>query len=131
MTFVFQIDWKDLDGNAQTRYAAITIEDGVTRDYVLEKVIPVGANVMVTEVDTGLRYSLTASGNTTPTISAEQVVGATFTNTHDTPGGGYGVVNRFEKQDDGTYVWEKLPDSNPSSSGGTGDSGTSGEPGTT
>ena len=137
VTFVFQIDWKDLDGNPQTRYAAISFGEettnALTRDYILEKVIPVGVQVTVTEVDSGLRYSLTASGNTTPTISAEQVVGSTFENTHDTPGGGYGVVNRFETQNDGTIKWmgKPLPDSNPTGSGGTGESGTSGETGTT
>ena len=135
VTFVFQIDWKDLDGNPQTRYAAISFGEGITseteRTYFLKKAIPVGAQVTVTEVESGLRYTLTTALNTTPTISAEGVVGATFENTHDTPGGGYGVVNRFEKQNNGEYHWEKLPDSVLSDSGGTGGSGTSGEAGAT
>ena len=125
-SFVFKIEWTDLLGIDQVRYAMITVNGGEDEaEYTLEKAIPVGTTVTVTEVDTGLQF-VYVSGNGTDTIALTDAEGAThfdFTNDHGGPGGGYGLVNRFEMDDDGELIWkEKLPDSNPSGEQG-GDSG--------
>ena len=127
-SFVFEIKWNDLDGSAQTRYGMITINGGDSNGTItLEKIIPVGTSVTVTEVDTGLQFSY-VSGNDTKTIALVNAENATqfdFTNDHDGPGGGHGVVNRFRADENGAPVWKetdpdsgKLPDSNPYSNNG-------------
>ena len=128
-SFVFEIKWND-GTKDEIRYAEITFTDSGTREYVLEKVIPVGAQVAVTEEHSGLQYSLKSSAETA-TIAAEEEITAgnaqlatvSFTNDHTGPGGGYGVTNRFTAEKDGTaedkatYQWEKKPDSGSNQSG--------------
>ena len=110
--------WQDLDGTDQTRYAMITVNGGEAEDtFVMEKMIPVGTLVTVTEVDTGLQFNY-VSGDDSKTIALTDAADATqfkFTNTHGGPGGGHGVVNRFRADDHGAPVWrkEQLPDSDP------------------
>ena len=114
-SFVFEITWTDRYGNEQSRYAMITFSAAGQREYVLEKVIPVGAEVTVVEVDTGLQYSFEEDTQTT-TIAADDTDPATveFYNDHDNPGGGHGAVNRYRADKDRKPVWEKkLPDSTP------------------
>ena len=111
--FVFKIEWDD-----EVRYAEIAFPAAGTREYVLVKEIPVGKNVTVTEVNSGLKYSLkTSSGSPTQIVSADSPnAPATvyFTNDLTGPGGGSAVTNRFTYT--GTdFTWQKLPDSGSTS----------------
>ena len=116
-SFVFKIKWTD-ETKEEVRYAELTFNGARTEEYVLEKVIPVGTEVTVTEVHSGLQYSLTASSETA-TIAAEEeitsgsaeIATVTFTNDHTGPGGGYGVTNRFTSDGTGNFTWQQLEDS--------------------
>lgn len=122
-SFVFKITWKD-GTKDEVRYVEITFTEAGEKEYILEKTIPVGTEVTVTEEHSGLQYSLVSS-NGTATIAAVEEVKAdsskmatvTFENKHTGPGGGYGVVNTFTATSDGTeeskadYTWTKKADS--------------------
>lgn len=117
-SFVFEISWTDNTGAApvnRIRYATITVNGGGTGgEYTLEKTIPVGTIVTVTEMSTGLQFSAETTTQTA-TIVASTAGNAPatvrFTNNHDGPGGGHGVVNRFQNEH-GPYLWTAYEDSN-------------------
>ena len=119
-SFVFEIKWTDKTKD-EVRYAELTFKDKGTEEYVLEKVIPVGTKVTVTEVHSGLQYSLTASDEMAKTVTivsekeitsgSAEIATAKFTNDHTGPGGGYGVTNRFTSDGTGNFTWQQLEDS--------------------
>ena len=114
-SFVFEIRWTDNRGATQIRYATITVNGGGTGgEYLLERTIPIGTLVTVTEVSTGLQFSAETTTQTATIVAstasnAPATVG--FTNNHDGPGGGHGVVNRFQNEH-GPYLWTAYEDSN-------------------
>ncbi|MBR1455734.1 MAG: hypothetical protein IJ594_01070 [Oscillospiraceae bacterium] len=99
--FVFQIEatMKNKQGEDEVVYSnavSITFTADGTQSIVLERAIPIGATVVVTEVYSGSRYELSSDGSQTVTISAEEVAKASFSNKHDgTFTGGGGISNRF------------------------------------
>ena len=112
-SFVFQITWNE---KKEVRYVEITFSEAGTREYVLEKEIPVGTEVTVTEEHTGLQYKLVSGGGTVTIAAPEDVANdntklatVTFVNDHDNPGGGYGVVNRFTADGQRNFVWKGKP----------------------
>ena len=112
-SFVFEIRWNDLQGNEQIRYAMLSFDSEGTHEYVLKREIPVGTQVTVEEVDTGMQYTFVESTQTA-TIVADQNASAPatveFTNNHDNPGGGHGAVNRFTRGAN-DWTWNRLDES--------------------
>ena len=132
VTFVFEVKWQEKKGSEnvdKVKYVSLTF-DGEPMEYILEKTIPIGTTVTVTEVHTGLAYSIVGDTTKTATIvvpspvaqngsggnQATEIAEVSFTNDHSGPGGGYGVLNRFtvtSLTETGTanFEWTKLPDS--------------------
>lgn len=110
-TFVFEVSWTRQDGSTAKKYVSLTFNGGQThKEYVLENTVPIGTEVTVTEVHSGIGYTAEISSRTativatpTPTegaASADSADSATiaevvFTNDHTGPGGGHGILNRF------------------------------------
>lgn len=110
-TFVFEVVIEPLKGETETRLATLTFDQFGTKDAVV-KDIPAGAKVTVTEIYSGASYELTSDAAVTKTIIADDMVGVSFTNTHDgRPNGGYGVVNHFETDENGQYHWTQKENS--------------------
>ena len=101
--------------NGQTVYSnvvAVKYQGVATADSeLLENVIPVGAEVTVTEVYDGAAFTVASGSNTTVTIQAEQGINyVPFTNTYNGNATGGGVVtNKFTPIQDQngavTYNW--------------------------
>lgn len=111
-TFVFQVE--GVDENGKTVYSNVvstTHNAAGTREAVIDK-IPAGTTVTVTEVYSGASYKPESPTEATVTIVADQVMQADFTNTYSgklIPG--YGVTNRFDHNEDGSWKWTQLEDS--------------------
>ena len=123
VSFVFQITWTGKDDTTEVRYAEITVNGSESSgEYTLEKVIPVGTEVTVKEVHTGLEYTLVSANDQTAVIAtADEVANdstklatVSFTNDHSGPGSGHGIVNRFTSDGGENFTWigKPLPDSN-------------------
>ena len=134
VTFVFEVKWQEKKGSEnvdKAKYVSLTF-DGKSQmeEYILAKTIPIGTTVTVTEVHSGLAYSIVGDNTKTATIvvpspdapdgssgnQATEIAEVSFTNDHSGPGGGYGVLNRFtvtSLTETGTanFEWTKLPDS--------------------
>ena len=110
-TFVFEVSWTRQDGSTAKKYVSLTFNGGQThKEYVLENTVPIGTEVTVTEVHSGIGYTAEISSRTativatpTPTEGAASVDSAdsagiaevVFTNDHTGPRGGHGILNRF------------------------------------
>ena len=134
VTFVFEVKWQEKKGSEnvdKVKYVSLTF-DGKSQmeEYILAKTIPIGTTVTVTEVHSGLAYSIVGDNTKTATIvvpspdapdgssgnQTTEIAEVSFTNDHSGPGGGYGVLNRFtvtSLTETGTanFEWTKLPDS--------------------
>ena len=109
VTFVFQIEGTDENGETvYSNVAATTHSSAGTVDAVAER-IPAGTRVTVTEVYSGASYELVSQGTQDGLITADQELGMTFTNTYDdglVPG--YGAVNQFDYDEDAGWTWNRL-----------------------
>lgn len=106
-TFVFQIE-AVLDG--QTVYSdvvSITFT-GAGRESVVINKIPVGAEVTVTEVYSGVCYKVVGDAEGTPTIQSDVISSVEFTNDpNDSQKNGGSIVNNFKYTETG---WEWNPE---------------------
>lgn len=108
-TFVFQVD-AELDGElVYSEVISMTFSAAGNKSYVLENVIPVGAEVTVTEVYSGVCYKLVTDEIQTTTILAEDIVSVTFINeSNDSANNGGGITNRFEYKDEDGWTWNPI-----------------------
>ncbi len=92
--FVFEVTWKDKSNNDVTKVVTMLVNT-----------VPIGTEVTVTEVHSGIGYTA-VTGPQTVTIQAPAAATADgetaavrnvveFTNDHTGPGGGHGILNRF------------------------------------
>ena len=118
-TFVFTVEaeWPDLNDNTKKESFSDTrtfsfSADG-TQTIKIEKQIPVGVDVTVTEVYSGSHYTLSFTDQEkSVTIAAEDTAKAEFTNVFDkTVKGGHGIENHFE-HDGSTWRWVQRRASN-------------------
>ena len=110
VNFVFEVTWKDKSNNDVTKVVTMTFKGDTRKEYTLVNTVPIGTEVTVTEVHSGIGYTAEISSRTativatpTPTEGAASVDSAdsagiaevVFTNDHTGPGGGHGILNRF------------------------------------
>lgn len=111
VTFVFQIEGVDGEGNhVYSNVVSTTHNSAGVKDTIIEK-LPAGITVTVTEVYSGASYRLETEPEQTTTILAEQVMEVEFSNTYDDeliPG--YGVTNHFDYDEDTGWQWLKWKD---------------------
>ena len=108
--FVFEVSWLGKDRIPVTKVVSMTFEGETRKEYVLANTVPIGTEVTVTEVHSGIGYTAEISSRTativatpTPTEGAASADSAdsagiaevVFTNDHTGPGGGHGILNRF------------------------------------
>lgn len=115
VTFVFQVEGKDADGNVvYSNVASTTFGAAGTKTAVLEQ-IPVGAELTVTEVYSGASYKLTSDEVKTGTMAADETLQVEFSNTYDDElKPGYGVTNHFSYDEENGWKWEQLTDNTQS-----------------
>ncbi len=116
--FVFEVSWLGKDRIPVTKVVSMTFEGETRKEYVLANTVPIGTEVTVTEVHSGIGYTAEISSRTativatpTPTegaASANSADSATiaevvFTNDHTGPGGGHGILNRFTAGSDKSF----------------------------
>ena len=103
--FVFEVSWLGKDRIPVTKVVSMTFEGETRKEYVLANTVPIGTEVTVTEVHSGIGYTA-VTGPQTVTIQAPAAATAggetaavrnvvEFTNDHTGPGGGHGILNRF------------------------------------
>ena len=103
--FVFEVTWKDKSNNDVTKVVTMTFKGDTRKEYTLVNTVPIGTEVTVTEVHSGIGYTA-VTGPQTVTIQAPAAATAggetaavrnvvEFTNDHTGPGGGHGILNRF------------------------------------
>ena len=110
VNFVFEVTWKDKSNNDVTKVVTMTFKGDTRKEYTLVNTVPIGTEVTVTEVHSGIGYTAEISSRTativatpTPTEGAASADSAdsagiaevVFTNDHTGPGGGHGILNRF------------------------------------
>ena len=107
VSFVFNVEWEGADKKTVKKVVLISFTDSSSYEkYAVVKDVPIGAEVRVTEVHTGIAYRVTSDNQQEVTIeamppipegstSAEIPNVLTFINDHSGPGGGYGLLNRF------------------------------------
>lgn len=112
-TFVYQIDITTLKGERETRIEAIEFTGAGTNTLTVSN-IEAGSRVTVTEVYSGAGYQISGSDTARAVIAADGLEGAPaqveFTNVPDnTMTGGYGAINHFVQNADGTdYTHSRL-----------------------
>ena len=103
--FVFEVSWLGKDRIPVTKVVSMTFEGETRKEYVLANTVPIGTEVTVTEVHSGIGYTA-VTGPQTVTIQAPAAATAggetaavrnvvEFSNDHTGPGGGHGILNRF------------------------------------
>ena len=126
--FVFEVSWLGKDRIPVTKVVSMTFEGETRKEYVLANTVPIGTEVTVTEVHSGIGYTAEISSRTativatpTPTEGAASADSAdsagiaevVFTNDHTGPGGGHGILNRFTAGSDGSsFTGVQYDDSN-------------------
>ena len=120
--FVFQIEATLGTGDAKkvvySDVKSIRFSADGTKVITIEKAIPVGAEVTVTEVYSGAIYELETAKDVKVTISAEEIVKASFKNKHDdTFTGGSGIVNHYVNDGNGWPDPTQLTDSTAENGG--------------
>ena len=116
--FVFEVSWLGKDRIPVTKVVSMTFEGETRKEYVLANTVPIGTEVTVTEVHSGIGYTAEISSRTativatpTPTEGAASADSAdsagiaevVFTNDHTGPGGGHGILNRFTAGSDKSF----------------------------
>lgn len=111
VTFVFQIEGVDVEGNhVYSNVVSTTHNSAGVKEAVIEN-LPAGITVTVTEVYSGASYRLETAPEQTATILAEQVTEVEYSNTYNdelTPG--YGVTNHFDYDEETGWQWAKWKD---------------------
>lgn len=108
-TFVFLVEAWLHDKLVYSEVFTITFTGAGQESLLLEKCIPVGAQVVVTEVWSGASYTLTTENDQTCVIDAEELVGVTFENEPDiTTKEGGSINNQFTDRDENG--WRDLND---------------------
>lgn len=106
VTFVFQIEGTDPEGNVVYSNVVSTTHDAAgTKEAVVEH-LPAGTTVTVTEVYSGASYRLETEPEQTAVIAADEMAAVKFSNAYDeelTPG--YGVTNHFEYDEEDGWRW--------------------------
>ena len=102
--FVFEVTWKDKSNNDVTKVVTMTFKGDTRKEYTLVNNVPIGTEVTVTEVHSGIGYTA-VTGPQTVTIEATPAPAGSepaavpnvveFSNDHTGPGGGHGILNRF------------------------------------
>jgi hypothetical protein len=93
----------------------ITFENAEKRSVILED-IPVGAEVTVSEIYSGLTYRLMSADSQSGIINAEEILTVSFDNEYDDrDGGSTGILNMFDYNEETGWQWN----------GGSADSGSS------
>jgi hypothetical protein len=109
-TFVFSIEGK-IDGETvYSNVAALNFTSAGQQTIQIEDQIPVGAEVTVTEVYSGSKYTVTSDTAQTVTIVApdDGTASVQFANTYSGANkGGHGIINQFNKTD-GTWNWNPI-----------------------
>lgn len=113
-TFVYQIDITTLKGEKETRIEAIEFT-GAGKNTLTVSDIEAGSTVTVTELYSGAGYKISGSDTAGAVIVADGLEGepaqVEFTNVPDnTMTGGYGVINHFEQNADGTDYTHSILD---------------------
>jgi hypothetical protein len=118
---VFQIEATLNDEIVYSNVAAIPYEGRATGSVTLSKVIPVGAEVTVTEVYSGVTYRVAEGSQTVQNIILNNIEPdeegfsniVSFRNEYDGTGrSGSSITNHFEYMDDGAglvWNWTQLP----------------------
>ena len=111
VTFVFQIEGVDKEGNmVYSNVISTTHSAAGTKEAVVEN-LPAGIDVTVTEVYSGASYRLQTEPEKTVSIAADKIAEVEFSNTYDdklTPG--YGVTNHFDYDEDEGWKWSQQKD---------------------
>ena len=98
-TFVFQVEAYTDETRSEVVYsnvASVSFTAAGSQSVLLEKVIPVGAYVEVTEVYSGTAYEVSGSGVQTAVIEAGSTASVNFTNTYNGGGNNGGaIINHF------------------------------------
>ena len=119
--FVFEVTWKDKSNNDVTKVVTITFKGDTRKEYTLVNTVPIGTEVTVTEVHSGIGYTA-VTGPQTITIEATPAPAGSepaavpnvveFSNDHTGPGGGHGILNRFTAGSEiGSFDGDRFKDS--------------------
>ena len=105
VNFVFEVTWKDKSNNDVTKVVTMTFKGDTRKEYTLVKAVPIGTEVTVTEVHSGIGYTAVTSPQkvtieaTPPATESGETAAVPnvveFSNDHTGPGGGHGILNRF------------------------------------
>lgn len=104
VNFVFEVTWKDKSNNDVTKVVTMTFKGDTRKEYTLVNTVPIGTEVTVTEVHSGIGYTAVTGPQTvtikaTPTPAGSEPAAVPnvveFSNDHSGPGGGHGILNRF------------------------------------
>ncbi len=111
VTFVFQVEGKDQEGNVvYSNVASTTFGAAGTKTAVLEQV-PVGVELTVTEVYSGASYTAASDAVQTGILTADETLKVNFSNKYnDELKPGYGVTNHFTYDEENGWKWEQLSD---------------------
>lgn len=106
-TFVFDIEAVLGGKNVYSNVVSLTFANVGNQNCRIDK-IPVGAEVTVTEVYSGVCYRLVTQNNQTAVITADEIVSVEFTNEPiDNYNSGGGITNHFEYTSDG-WTWTQI-----------------------
>ncbi|MBR4472911.1 MAG: hypothetical protein IKS55_04665 [Oscillospiraceae bacterium] len=129
VSFVFYVEWKGPDNKTVRKVVTLLFDGSDVEKYAVVKDIPIGAEVMVTEVHTGIAYKLSETSPNPPEVTIEAMPPipegssvnpdelipnanvVTFINDHSGPGGGYGLLNRFTVSGSGDFSGAQYEDS--------------------
>ncbi len=110
-TFVFQIEW-ELDGVRHSDVRTITFDAPGQRVLLVEG-LPVGATVTVTEVYSGVNYTIVGDRSQTLVLGTEDPARVEFVNDYEDHGNeGGSITNKFTYNGE-SWDWEAQPDHAP------------------
>lgn len=114
-TFIFQIDAVLNGKNVYSNVIPITFTSAGENRVVIDR-IPVGAQVTVKEIYSGLHYEVESPDTVAPgqPIQLDRVLQIDFTNAYvEKPGEGGAITNRFEYTMEDGWKWEKQTAQDP------------------
>ncbi|MDE6960782.1 MAG: hypothetical protein K2P27_07970 [Lachnospiraceae bacterium] len=102
-SFVFQVEAQKGGESVYSNVVSAVFDNAGTKTIRIEKKIPAGALVTVTEIHSGASYEVVSDPVQTQTIIADETVSVSFVNDYDERlNGGTSVVNHFYREDDGS-----------------------------
>lgn len=114
--FVFQVEAKVGNDTVYSDVVTLIFTEAGEKKALLEKKIPVGADVTVTEVYSGASYKITSDDvQKTTILNATDVASVTFRNDHDTTTHGGGGVNNHFTYDYSGGRWKWQSEQQPAS----------------